>query len=199
MKNTRLALLAAGIAVAGFLVTTACGKPDPDSVIPDGMTQVEGAGAFGSQCPYGSISDPRPVRLGLWDCPIGQDPLKLTRSPSPLVFQADCKEKTIAIRTADRQIDTLWKVMPDGSFLTTIDMTPVQLADDGSGQRRCNAYPQAEIWGKLDCTDQDRVVIKVDTIWWLARGKKPEGTTGPDCRLPRSCYLHATGSVRQCQ
>jgi len=160
---------------------------------------VQGAGAFGSQCPYGSIAEPRPVRLGLWECPIGQDPLELKRSPSPLIFQADCKEKTIAIRTADRTVDTFWKVMPDGSFLTTIDSGLIQLAEDGEGNRNCNAYPQAEIWGKLDCTDQDRVTISVNTIWWLTRGKKPEGASGADCRLPKSCYLHAEGKVRQCQ
>lgn len=185
-------------AVAAFALA-GCGRPDADSVVPDGMTVVEGTGAFGSQCPYGSISDPKPVRLGLWDCPIGQDPLELKRSPTPLIFQADCKEKTLAIRTADRAVDTFWKVMPDGSFLTTIEAGLVQLADDGAGNRDCNAYAQAEVWGKLDCTDQDRVTIHVNTLWYLAKGKKPDGASGRDCHLPASCYLHASGKVNQCQ
>jgi hypothetical protein len=89
--------------------------------------------------------------------------------------------------------------MPDGSFSTTIEAGAVQLGDDGRGHRSCNSYTQAEVWGKLDCTDQDRVTIKVDVIWWLGKGQKPDGASGPDCALPRGCYLHAEGRIRQCQ
>ena len=184
------------------------------------MKPVIGETAFGNQCPYGSIADPRPVRLGLWDCPIDVKTLELIQPPTALIFSADCYKKTLAIRTLDRKMDTLWEVMPDGSFDLTLDGGTLLLKTDGAGHSPCLTHTIFELWGRLKCTDRDRLTIQVDTVWHLGKSLIPVVIPSPspfpsvspsppaarpvtpqiqECKLPESCYLHAAVPLQQCQ
>ncbi len=161
---------------------------------------MKGAAAFGSQCPYGSVSSTKAVRLGLWDCPLGLDAVELSTPPQPIILSADCKDMTISIRTADRALDSFWEVLPDGSFSMTVDIGAIQFRSDGkSGGSPCTSFTQAELWGKLNCKDRDKVEIDLHSLFWMGKGKKTTGFSGRECSLPSSCYMAADTTVRQCQ
>src|SRR4051812_47640571 len=85
-----------------FLTIMGCGKPESVS---DAMIPVQGAASFGTQCPYGTYSQPKPAKLELRDCPLKITKLELAESPRSLIFQADCKKKLLNIRSADRRVD----------------------------------------------------------------------------------------------
>lgn len=190
--------------ISALLIGSGCGKPS-DPVGPgEGMIPVEGRVAFGNQCPYGTFSEPNPVRVGLWDCPIGLGTMELTEPPPTLVFQADCKKKLLTIRSTDRKLDSLWEVMPDGSFSITLDAGgAARFRTDGSGNTNCVTYLSADVHGRLNCLDRDRVNIDVNVVWWPGRGtppgSEPSTASATACQLPSSCYLHATAQIPQCQ
>lgn len=164
------------------------------------MKNVIGDAAFGSQCPYGFLPDPKPVKLGLWDCPIAMNEIELTTPPSPLLFQADCHKMTLSIRTQDRKFDSFWEVMPDGTFDLMLAGGEIGVKSDGMGGGECHSNAALEVWGKLKCTDRDKVVIQVNSLWWLGKGKAgtPNARKLRTCQLPANCYLHAAGEINQC-
>ena len=156
-----------------------CGKPvteapPPPVKDPLSMIKVKGNAAFGSHCSFGTYSPPNPVPLELYDCPPKLDSVELMDSLRPIVFQVDCKKRTIDVRGATRNPNTTnnpnvesWEFMPDGSFWFSVDAGFTQLTDDGSGNKNCVTPLTAEMWGRIDCTDMDRAKIHVETLWWL--------------------------------
>ena len=203
MRPKILELIYTSVCALSLMVAaSSCGGSGDDSTSGEdqGRIPVKGNASFGSQCPYGSVSSAKPVKLGLWDCPLGLDAVELSTPPQPLFLSADCKDMTMSVRTGDRTLDSFWEVLPDGSYSVTVDVGAVQLrSDKKSGGSPCTTFTQAEIWGKLNCKDRDKVEIEVHTLWWLGKGKKTTGFTGRECSLPASCYLAADTTVRQCQ
>jgi hypothetical protein len=199
-----------------FLVTiesgVGCGKPNDESqtkepeISEGGMIPVVGNASFGSQCPYGSITNPRPATVGVWDCPVGLKKVELAEPPPALILQADCKKRILTVRSADQRIDTAWEVMPDGTFSVTLDNLQLRLQSDGSGNSGCTAHLSTDLWGSLQCSDRDKVDIKFDTIWWLSKGARPSPTPGiaradsaTECRMPQTCYMHTSLTIKQCE
>src|SRR5690606_8273986 len=115
-------------------------------------------------------------------------------------FQADCKKKFLIVRSADRSIDTMWEVMPDGSFYVTMDGGPTRFVAPMS----CTAYTKLDLVGRLNCQDRDKVTVEVDAIWWLNKGvsrpasDRTADTAGASCNVAESCYLHTQLNVKQC-
>lgn len=158
--------------------------PDPDSQEPDatpsGRTDVIGSAQFGSQCPYGSFSPPQPVPLELWNCPNGLSAVELQESLPPIILQADCKLKTLSVRSMNGGFKpTAWEAMPDGSFYVAIDAGKAKLKDDGAGSKNCSTPMVAHLWGKMDCTDRDKAIIHVETVWWLNKTTDDPVTSSP--------------------
>lgn len=159
----------------------ACGKPvtseevnaetdqmpgEAAAVPPEGLVEIKGFAGFGSHCPYGMFSPPSPVPLEMYDCPIPQPSLELSEDLQPIVFQIDCKKRTIDLRGMRRdQESTSWEFMPDGSFRLTVDAGYAKFKDDQSGNVNCAAPLKADLWGMIDCTDRDNAKIKVETVW----------------------------------
>lgn len=139
-------------------------SPSADSV--PGMTRVAGNAIFGSQCPYGTFPDPRPVPLTLWECPIGMHTVELTESLQPLILQADCKKRTMDVRGTNRSHPSnAWEIMPDGTFFFSVDGGSARLKADSSGRQNCSVPLSADLWGKVECDNRDQAKIKVETIW----------------------------------
>jgi hypothetical protein len=187
------------LAVAMVAGLAGCGKPAPELSPVTGqneqMIPVIGAADFGTQCPYGTLDSAVATPLQLWHCPIGLKKLQLDQSPPPLYFQADCTKKILSARTTDRSIDSSWEVMPDNSFAFTLTSVPAQIADDGAGHVGCSSPMTVNIWGKLDCTDRDKIKISLESVWWPGKGANSSGT----CSMPSSCYFYATNQINQCQ
>jgi len=155
--------------MAGIILFWAgCGSPDRD-VEAEAFTTVNGNAIFGSQCPYGSLSKPQAAALNLWDCPLGLKTVDLAQPLRPIVLQADCKKKILVARTLDGTLDTSWEVLPNGEFSFSIDGGYATLKDDGKGNAGCSVPLVADLSGKLDCSDRDKVKISVETVWWLDR------------------------------
>ena len=179
----------------------ACGKDSGkvDEETQPGLTHVSGKFLIGNQCPFGSISDPVPVDLQMGDCPQMIGP-ELVEAPAPLMIQADCRKKLLSVRTADRKTDVLWELMPDGLFNMTVDAGKIQLRNGGAEHpESCSSFITMDLSGKVDCSNQDKASIQVDSQWTLGKGKKPNDFKGSLCQLPSSCYLKASAVVKQCQ
>ncbi|MEK6706559.1 MAG: hypothetical protein AAB116_01380 [Candidatus Poribacteria bacterium] len=164
---------------------SACGKPvtqqllDIEPVADDEKpVPVIGTVSFGSQCPYGTVSPLVPLPLNLWDCPVGLNALELITPLRPLVLQVDCKKKVISARSENRELDTAWEIMPDGSFYFTIDGGTARVKNDGAGNNNCSIPLSADMWGKVDCSDRDKVNINIEAMWWFGK-KEPSPTTSP--------------------
>lgn len=178
--------LAVGFLVASIIVLSDCGRierepPAPITIpivpIKDEEVPFKGSARFGSQCPYGSYVSPQEVPLELWSCPLGLSEVELAQPLAPLVLQVDCKKRIIDVRGDPRSRQTTtWEVMPDGSFFFAFDAGMGQLKSDGSGNSNCSVPLLANMWGRLDCTDRDRVTINLETVWWL---DKVMDTSGP--------------------
>ncbi len=171
-----------------FLIFNSCGRnraiemPSPsgqemEGEVPPGLTLVYGSARFGSQCPFGSYGSPQEVPIELWGCPLGLNSVELNESLQPLILQADCKKKTMDVRGVNRsQQSTTWEMMPDGTFYFSVDGGVARLKQDGAGNQNCQIPLAADMWGKVDCTDRDRAIVHVETIWWL--GKSPHQVIG---------------------
>jgi hypothetical protein len=194
-----------GVAFALLGCVAACGKPSArEEALDAGMKPVVGEARFGSQCPYGFYSEPRVAEIGLWDCKIPLDSVELAEPMSPLLLSADCKKKILTIRTADRRVDTSWEVMPDGTFNITLDGLSARLRRDGPTGSQCVSYLTTEVFGRVDCKDRDKAAIQFDTMWWLNKGARPAAAVPGAaneraCSFPSSCYLHSSGTIRQCE
>jgi hypothetical protein len=174
-------LSAAGLLALTFLI--GCGKPVKDEAKEaEEGTPVVGVAGFGSQCPYGFTEDPFPARLELWNCPIGLEKVELSEPLRPLYFQVDCKKKTMSVRKPNRTMDTAWEIMPDGSFFMTVDGGMAKLNSDGPGRGKCGTPLSVDLMGKVDCSDRDKVNIKVESVFWLA--KKNENNNPRNVGVP---------------
>jgi len=193
-------ILAATIASVSLLVVNlGCGKSEgQESALTAEAKPVVGAASFRTSCPYGTISASKAARLELFDCPINAPSVELTEPLQRLVLLADCKKNTLIVRSEDRQIDTQWEVMPDGTFYFTLEAGNAKLKSDGSGTQNCVAPLTTEYWGKLDCKDRDRVRISLENVWWLNKRALPAGSRGTACKMPSGCYFHSVTQLQQC-
>jgi hypothetical protein len=167
---------------------TGCGPSGQDSgksSLKDsapGMIRVAGNAIFGSQCPYGTFPEPKPVPLTLWECPIGMSKVELVEPLQPLILQADCKKKTMDIRGTDRSHPAgAWEVMPDGSFFFSVEGGKARLKQDSAGKQNCTVPLTAELWGKVECDSRDQAKIKIESIWRAVKyapEPQPSGTPG---------------------
>ncbi len=189
-------------------LSVGCGKSVSSDEERDGSKPMEvvGDASFGNQCPYGFTTQLRPVKLRAWDCAMGQDNLELVTPPSPMFLSADCHKKTLTVRSANGKIDATWEVMPDGSFFVSFDGTPLTLGNDGSRRGQCSTRSSIDLFGRLDCTDRDKLRIFFETIWWLGKETNPTAgsanvgpATGRACSVPQGCYLHTQSVIQQCE
>lgn len=164
------------------------------------LTPVDGVAGFGIQCPYGTISHPNAARLEAWNCSLGLERLQLEQNIQPLFLQADCKKKLLSVRMDNRVLDTMWEVMPDGSFFITLEPGMIQFRSDGPGRSSCFSPATLDLMGKLECSDRDKVKIKFESIWWLGKTRNAALLQRPDtCRIPEGCYLYSQAQAQQCQ
>jgi len=225
----KVKVLVPAAAIAATLALPACGKHEgePASTTVEGLTPVRGAAAFGSQCPFGTYDQPVSAKLQLWNCPTGLPNVELNEQLEPLIFQVDCKKKTLSVRRINRTMDTFWNLMPDGSFNITVDAGKASLKSDGSGRGACSIPVTADLSGKVDCSDRDKAVIPVEAVYWTGRNAPapaPSPSVGPDsgpgawapgganrgvtlapessearCQLASSCYFYTSTTIKQCQ
>lgn len=196
--------------VSGFisLSVVACGKGLPNESTSDGTsTPVLGAAGIGTQCGLeGSVRQPTPQRLALWDCPLPITEVELTQAPPPIVVMADCQKKLFTVRnltqSAGTRTDVTWEVNPDNTFNFTMDGGMIRLKTDGSGNDNCYTQLSMNMAGNLVCTgDRDKVTINFDSFLRPTHGTVAPGTSpsGKACALPAGCYFHTNASLKQCQ
>lgn len=168
-------------------------EPMPEAS-PYHRVQLEGSASFGSHCSFGLFAAPQPVPLELLGCPLIVQKLELAESLPPFIFQADCKKRTLDIRGREGEgyQATNWEFMPDGTFQVVIDGGTAQVRDDGAGNLNCFTPLVASLWGNVDCTDIDRAVVHVETVWWV--GKEYERSEYPSPRASRAPSPSATSS-----
>jgi hypothetical protein len=191
--KAKIASLILILMTAGVLVFS-CGRPgdstdgSSDQVAangsdPQNYVAVNGYAGFGSQCPYGSVSGITPVQLGMYDCPIKLSQIDLAQNIEPLYISADCKNKVISARTADRRIDTNWNALPDKSFFFTITGLTAKLNSDGIGGHLggCETPLSIDISGTMQCDDtnpnRDQANIQFDVVMWTGKGSPPSQHT----------------------
>jgi len=232
MKKTLLSLSAVssllGVAAVMALGTAGCGRPDDANLDAsqrtNDYTPVDGLAAFGSQCPYGDVGDVKPLRLQMWNCPIGTSTVHLNEDIEPLYLQADCKARILNVRTLDHKVDTSWYFLPNGEFDVIVDGVTAKLRSDGNGTDNCNAPLAVNLIGHVECgpdgPNQDKAKIKFQSVMWA--GKRlagqgnspvvaPSSTPGlppppadrvkvpNQCNLPASCYFFTQSELKQCQ
>jgi hypothetical protein len=234
MKKTLLSVVSmAGLAAAAAIITVgavSCGRPSDGNIDPslrnnNDYTPVDGLAAYGAQCPYGEVGSIKPLRLQMWNCPIGVGTLRLNQDLTPLYFQADCKNRILNIRTLDHKVDTSWYFLPDGEFDVVVDGVVANIKDDGEGSSNCNAPLAIEVSGRVNCgpvgPNEDRATIQFQSVMWAGKRLNTQGTSplvqpsptpglppppvsvGPkisnQCKLPSSCYLYTQSEIKQCQ
>lgn len=206
MLSARLKIVVPSV-ITVILAAYGCGRPSEDAILRnDGGIPVTGVGGFGLQCPFGSINDPKAVKLQLWGCPLDLDTLTLTQPLKALYLSVDCKKKLMSIRMENRTMDSLWEVMPDGSFYMTVDGGVAHLASTGGNRGACSTPLTAVLMGKVDCTDLDKAKIRLETVWKMGQ-PAPAASPNPDaappppdtCGLPKSCYLYSITKLNQCE
>jgi hypothetical protein len=182
------ALLAAAslIAVSQF----GCGKGTDVPVNPlghqnDGTSAsiVKGYAGFGSQCASGYNSDPKAVRLELWECPANLSPMELVDPLVPLMLSADCARKTLTVRAIDKSFpDATFYIMPDGWFYVSLDGLTAKIKSDGTNTTSdCMTSLSTDIWGQVQCkgANSDQAKIKFETVMWLNKKSEPAPNAVP--------------------
>jgi hypothetical protein len=147
------------------------------------------------------VSSTKQAPLTLRDCPVGLKELKLIKPPSTFLFSGDCREKTLAIRTADLSLDTLWQVTPDNRFNLSAGPVWTQLSEDADGHGPCWTAAEISVRGELECEDQDRMKIRFDWVSLTLAPGLPETEWAPEgqrCHLPASCELGGQAILNQC-
>ena len=171
------------------------------------ITPVQGHAGFGNQCPaLGNFVDPTPFDLNLYNCPIthNSQSLQLVKEPDSLILSADCVKKLVTARTPDRRLDSLWEVLPDGTFAFTVDGGYVSV-DDGSGTP-CSTSVSLTISGSIDCHDHDHPSIRFEALYFMGKAPdhpRPETPVVPQplCQIPNAgdgCFMRAVGTINQC-
>ena len=186
--------LKSAVCLALMLLTPlgiSCGMHSGAQSASDGSPPLSGALAIGTQCPYGMISPTQQILPSLRGCPMDVRAVRLLET-SPIYFLGDCSKKTLAIRTQDQRLDSLWQVYPDDHF--DIEAGPAWLQLEIPGQGACWIPSTLRAQGRLDCSDQDRLEIHLDRLDAGLSGGG-DGT----CRLPPGCRLEARASISQCK
>jgi hypothetical protein len=187
------------------LIAAGCGrKSDEEQLLENGGKPVDGMMTARTQCIYGAPSEPRAARMELWSCPLAVERLQLTEPPKTLAFSVDCKKKLLTIRNLERgSLDTLWEILPDGSFSVSMPGGPITLGNDGKGSA-CATTTELEVTGKVNCQDRDKAEILFETVWRM--GPQPNSTVTTElpagarqCELPTGCYLYSSAKLNQCQ
>jgi len=172
------------------LCFSGCGSPmypQPQAPVEDMskylpvVTEVSGSAAFGAHCNYGTYQDPVAVPLELYNCPMGLEVLELEKQLPALMFQIDCRKRTLDIRgpTLGTKMTT-WEFLPDGHFWLALDGGYAQLKEDGAGNTGCVTPLVAELWGDIDCTDMDKAKMHIETVWWMDKNYNTLiGTSAP--------------------
>lgn len=146
---------------------TAPPSETPSSPVQEFKVVPKGVG-FGYHCGQGFYSDPQLTDLELWACPLPLASVELAHPLQSIIFQADCRKKTLDVRSPNHSFEAMtWEVMPDGNFNFTMDGGKAQLKSDGSGHLDCGTPVSTEMWGRIDCSDPDKPVIHVESLWWL--------------------------------
>ena len=210
MKRKSLRLHAVALLISVCFALTHCGKSLEDAAKThedDGSIPVNGSAFIYSQCPYGSLSSKVPVGIKLVDCPIPLKTAELTEPLQPLIVTADCTKKILTVRTEDRAVDTSWEIMPDGSFWFTVNGGMAKFKTDGTTPDACKTPLTLDIWGTLDCTDRDKLVIHTQAAWTLGKETQSPGhapmVPNTDhlrlCKMPQGCNFYGTSDIKQCQ
>ena len=176
-----------------------CGQSSSSRQSKDGSPSLRGEILVGTQCPLGTISEPTPGNFSLVDCRSELRELQLTAPPGPIFLSGDCAEKTIGVRTTDGTVDTLWQVLPDGSFSLLIAGFAGELADDGAGHRSCLAGMTLELDGKMNCEQRDVFSIDISSMrFWMSSPASDQLAGRAACSLPPSCRMEGSLQLRQC-
>jgi hypothetical protein len=181
--------------------TGGCGKNSSSRTSRDGSPTVVGDILVGTQCPLGTMSNPIPGGFALAGCKIDSSEVQLKTPPGPILLSGDCAEKTIAIRSFDGSVDSLWQVPPDGSFSIVVPGFQGVFGLDGSRSAGCASGMTMEVTGRMSCTDRDVFSIRIDSMrLWMTPSTEAQRALfeAPDCRLPKSCRLESSMELRQC-
>jgi hypothetical protein len=195
------------------LLLQGCGQPAESANTQDQQTSndetvhVHGTAEFANQCPFGTTSQAYPARFDLQNCSVpGLQKLELSQAMTPLVIGADCVKKTLTVRSTDRSLDSTWEVLPDNTFSINVQGNPFTFASDGAGHPDCTSPTMLRMWGKLECpanpADIDKVVIKVEALWYLNQSDpsvpRTAAPSASQCSFPTGCFLHAIKEINQC-
>jgi hypothetical protein len=198
------------VGIAALSVFAGCGHSlgpttsNDSSVAQDG-TPVKGVGGFGSQCPYGIMGDPIPLKLTAAGCPLDSNAddksFHLNQPLLPIILQADCKKMEITARTTEGyRIENRWNALPDGRFYFVMDAGNAALGTNGARGSNCETTTTIEVNGLMKCKDRDHVQIEVDSTWHL--GQTMPGTephyNGTQCGPLKGCDLHGFTTLNQC-
>jgi hypothetical protein len=184
-----------------LLLGSGCGRSSSSRSSGDGSASFSGDVLVGTQCPFGTLSKPISGGFTLKSCKPETSELKLVTPPGPILISGDCAEKTLAVRSMDGSVDTLWQVLPDGAFSLTIPGFRGRLAEDGLGHLNCMTFMTMEIEGQMDCALRDTFAIRVDVMrLWMTPPSESELTIedAASCVLPPSCHLETRLDLRQC-
>ncbi|MBU6374730.1 MAG: hypothetical protein KGQ59_01930 [Bdellovibrionales bacterium] len=185
----------------GLALLMSCGRNGADRSSGDGSPTVRGDLLVGTQCPFGTVSKAINAGVKLYNCKIGIPEIELSGPPVPIYLSADCAEKTLAVRTADGSVDTLWQTLPNGAFSLVIPGFKTKLGPDSSRNALCLSSLTMEISGQVDCRDRDILSIRVDTLRMWMKAPYPEDSAAlqlPACQLPTGCRLETNLNLRQC-
>jgi hypothetical protein len=149
------------------------------------------------------VSKYQPAAFRLSSCPLPVGTLRVLTPPGAILFSGDCREKTLAIRTDDLALDSLWQVLPDDRFDLGAGPLWVRLSEDADGHTNCWTEARLSVRGSLACRDQDRMKIEFDEIalQLSVPRENPGGLPGPEgqrCHLPESCELTGSATLSQC-
>lgn len=187
-----------------LLVTSACGIPSGSQASLDGSPRWEGKITLATQCPYGMISETVSGPLALAGCPVSGPALIVEELSGPILFSGDCREKILAIRTADLRLDSLWQVTPDDRFDLSTAPIWIRLSHDQDGHKSCWTPARLSVAGALECQDQDRMTIRFDefALQLASSNLDPNlnllGPAGERCHFSPSCQLMGAFSLGQC-
>jgi len=195
-------LLQSSILAAALLLSSCGAEPGAQSTS-DGSPKLSGDLMLATQCPYGVVGPAQPGRFKLQGCAGVLSDLELLPT-STLYFAGDCTQKTLAVRTGDLALDTLWQVLPDNNFSLWVGNLGSGLRFKMKDGSQCWSPGDLHIFGRLDCQDQDRMAIRFDEIRLeLAVDAPPPSDTSarglPRCNLPASCRMEASPSLYQCR
>jgi len=151
------------------------------AVIEAAALDVHGSGAFGSQCPHGFFSQPKPISLQfITEVHPRIEAVELNENLPAFTFQIDCIKMTLDVRKEGNPTElSTWEVMPDGNFYLTVNAGFAYLKRDFNQHINCQTPIVADMWGRIDCSDIDHPIMKIETLWWTGKNLNSLENTGP--------------------